>query len=297
MGLSPEKLKEDVDAATKCIIGLKDSAENLENLNVFEKFFDVLAALDIFGVTNLLSSIAYFSNAKREKEKLKVLEKFSTTPMGDTKIGGEKESFDPTDFVKWGIEKIKRSFITSIFRGVLSLMQAIARWTTIASGFLLAPVTESIKLAAKILKVSQTSFRNVKGMIKFFKGTKGVARKENASAIYDRVKLGHKPTMIFLEDFLDKGTGMAQKMIFENIVKRMKEDAEKEGLELESFHKLFKYIDAKKDSNPKYALAQKLIINFLANMFKSQPLPMGSAIMNLVLENEQLQLGVEEYGE
>ena len=174
---------------------LKLTSTSLQETNLFTQYFDVLQALDIFGVTNALTSASSFMAAKKERDKLDVLEA--------QKIKyAQKPEYTPElhEVVLYALNKVKISYITTMAKAVLQALQAVMRWITLGLAGLTAPITEAVKLAAALVEGCHTVYRNLKGVFKFLKGTKGINRKHYAGDVFDLVAAGNPDAISFLTD-------------------------------------------------------------------------------------------------
>jgi len=253
------------------------------NINVVDKYFEVIKKLDIFGVTNALNSAASFLIAKKEKAKINVLK------------GQKEKATSVSDFpdillevVSYALKKVSRSFYTAMARGVLEATMAISRIISIISGAFAAPVTEIINLVALVIDKGEKAYRKLKGIWKFFNGTKGAARKANAEKVFDLVASGDAHATAFLKDYYASQFTFIQKQIIALLEKKTGAKQQIGAAVTQGMEFLFKSLK-KNENHPEVAFIKNMVIENIATQFKSKPPSPQSTIVDIALKNDSVQ--------
>jgi len=263
---------------------------DIKQINIVSKYFGTLEALDIFGVTNILNSLASIAFAWREKSKIEVLKQ-------RVSMAGIAYAFphELTEMAEYALAKVTRSYYESMAQGILEGLQAVTRIITIASGSTAAIFTEPIKLASKLVQTTIGLYHMVKGVYKFFKGTRGVARKENAEKVFALCSNGDEYALDFLKDYWESGLPMLQSVALAQIrKKKMTPEIERQitdigNSKIEIFFKMLTTYE----STPEVKILKNLVIEMIANEFKSKP-PSGSALFQVILKQESVQNGLAD---
>ncbi|MEY2648081.1 MAG: hypothetical protein RL282_794 [Bacteroidota bacterium] len=266
--------------------------KSIPKINFISKYFNILEAIDIFGVTNVLKSIGSFIFAKKENFKIQVLKKQAAL--------AERVPAFPEELMqiaKYALAKVSRSFYTAMAHGVLEALQAVTRIITIATGGITGIFTESINLAAKIIQKAEKAYRMVKGVFKFFKGTRGVARKQNAERIFSLCAMGNTHALNFMQDFFKTGFLLFRKKAESYITKVQDADSRsilEECLENKNdMTKCFKLLK-EHEGKPEIKVVKNMFIDGIAFQFKSQPPSGASTLFNLLINQEAVQNGMSD---
>ena len=198
---------------------------------------------------------------------------------------------------KYALAKVSRSFYTAMAHGVLEALQAVTRIITIATGGITGIFTESINLAAKIIQKAEKAYRMVKGVFKFFKGTRGVARKQNAERIFSLCAMGNTHALNFMQDFFKTGFSLFRKKAESYITKVQDADSRsilEECLENKNdMTKCFKLLK-EHEGKPEIKVVKNMFIDGIAFQFKSQPPSGASTLFNLLINQEAVQNGMSD---
>lgn len=263
---------------------------DIKQINIVSKYFETLEALDVFGVTNILNSIASIAFAWREKSKIDVLKQ-------RVSMAGIAYAFphELTEMAEYALAKVTRSYYESMAQGIFEGLQAVTRIVTIASGATAALFTEPIRLASKLVQSTISLYHMVKGVYKFFKGTRGVARKENAEKVFALCSKGDEYALDFLKDYWEAGLPMLQTLVLDEIrKKKMAPEIEKQITEIgNSKIEIFFKMLTTYESTPEVKILKNLVIERIANEFKSKP-PSGSALFQVILKQEAVQNGLAD---
>jgi hypothetical protein len=266
--------------------------KSIPKINFISKYFNILEAIDIFGVTNVLKSIGSFIFAKKENFKIQVLKKQAAL--------AERVPAFPEELMqiaKYALAKVSRSFYTAMAHGVIEALQAVTRIITIATGGITGIFTESINLAAKIIQKAEKAYRMVKGVFKFFKGTRGVARKQNAERIFSLCAMGNTHALNFMQDFFKTGFSLFRKKAESYITKVQDADSRsilEECLENKNdMTKCFKLLK-EHEGKPEIKVVKNMFIDGIAFQFKSQPPSGASTLFNLLINQEAVQNGMSD---
>lgn len=289
--MDPEKVTLDAKKAENVLSGLgKIDLESIPNINIVTKYFEILETLDVFGVTNILKSIASIAFAWKEKSKIAVLKQ--QVGMIDVAYLFPEEL---TEVAEYALAKVTRSYYTSMAQGILEAIQGITRIITTVTGGISGIFTESINLASNLVQKTLLVYHMVKGVFKFFKGTRGVARKANAEKVFDLCAKGDFYALDFLKDYFEAGLPMLQTLAIAQLrSKKMAPEIEKNvtdlaNAEIEIFFTMLK----ENESIPEVKILKNFVIDRIANEFKSKP-PSGSALFQVVLKQEAVQNGLAD---
>ena len=289
--MDPEKVTLDAKKAENVLSGLgKIDLESIPNINIVTKYFEILETLDVFGVTNILKSIASIAFAWKEKSKIAVLKQ--QVGMIDVAYLFPEEL---TEVAEYALAKVTRSYYTSMAQGILEAIQGITRIITTVTGGISGIFTESINLASNLVQKTLLVYHMVKGIFKFFKGTRGVARKANAEKVFDLCAKGDFYALDFLKDYFEAGLPMLQTLAIAQLrSKKMAPEIEKNvtdlaNAEIEIFFTMLK----ENESIPEVKILKNFVIDRIANEFKSKP-PSGSALFQVVLKQEAVQNGLAD---
>ncbi len=260
---------------------------SIEQFNMVSDYFKVLELLDVFGVTNILNSIGSFLYAKKEKSKISVLDNQLKSAKGSPAF-----SEDLAEVAEYALAKVARSYYESMAQGILEGIQAVTRIVTIASGATAALFTEPINLASKLVQTTISLYHMVKGIFKFFRGTRGVGRKNNAEKVFNLCASGNPQGLTFLQDYFAAGLPTLQKLAVEQLrskkIPGMENYASKlAGEPIQGFFKMLK----DNESTPEIKLLKSYVIDQIALQFKSKP-PSGSAFIQVLLKQEAVQNGL-----
>jgi hypothetical protein len=289
VAMSPDQVESDLET-TKTTLGTLSSLDfdQLGDINVVSEYFTVIETLDIFGVTNALKSAASFLFAKKEKAKIGVLKGQKEKAASVSDFPGEL-----LEVASYALKKVSRSFYTAMARGILEAVRAITRWVTLLSGAFAAPVTEIINLVALVIDKGEKAYRMIKGIWKFFKGSKGAARKANAEKVFNLVASGNSHAIAFLKDYYASQFTFIQKKAIALLeektgAKEQLGDAVSQGMEF-----LFKQLKAK-ESHPEVKFIKNMIVDNIATQFKSKPPSAASTLFQVVLEQSAVQQGLSD---
>ena len=115
-------------------------------------------------------------------------------------------------------------------QATLSATSAGAGVAALAAGVVTPPAiaAEAVGLGAVVLGAGQTAAFAAKGIYKKIRGTKGKARRENATHLLNLASSGHEPSKAFLEDLgvLDRGQGSG-KFTEQHLASENEKDREK----------------------------------------------------------------------
>ena len=289
--MDPEKVTLDAKKAENVLSGLgKIDLESIPNINIVTKYFEILETLDVFGVTNILKSIGSIAFAWREKSKIAVLKQ--QVGMVDVAYLFPEEL---TEVAEYALAKVTRSYYTSMAQGILEAIQGITRIITTVTGGISGIFTESINLASNLVQKTLLVYHMVKGIFKFFKGTKGVARKANAEKVFDLCAKGDFYALDFLKDYFEAGLPMLQTLAIAQLrSKKMTPEIEKNVTDLANAEiELFFTMLKENESIPEIKILKNFVIDRIANEFKSKP-PSGSALFQVVLKQEAVQNGLAD---
>jgi len=289
------KVLEDSKKASGALTGIMNlSFESIPDINFITQYFDIIETLDVFGVTDILSSIGSFAHASKEKRKMQVLDVYHRNSY-------RMEHFpeEIADITEYALKKVSRSFYTSIAEAVLSALKGVTRIITITTGGMSAIFSESIRLASDVALKAKTAFDMVKGAFKFFRGTKGVARKENAEKLFNLVASGDQYGISFMKDYFAAGFSTFQRMAIGMLNEKMNTDKHRlvknqleTGLKGE-LSNVFKMLNDNQ-SIPEVKFLRSMLIDQIANTMKSQPPAGKSALFQMILKEEAVQNGLSE---
>ena len=287
--MDKEKVKKSAKVAEQNLsnlVGEINTDFSIEQVNAVSEYFKVLEFLDVFGVTNILNSIGSFLFAKKENAKIGVLEK-------QLEVAKTSPAFseDLAEIAEYALGKVARSYYESMAQGILEGLQAVTRIVTIATGSVAGLFTEPIRLAAKLVNSAISLYHMVKGVFKFFKGTRGVGRKNNAEKVFDLCASGNPQGLTFLQDYFAAGLPTLQKLAFEQLRKKEPSLATSgEKMAQGGIAFFFKWIK-ENDKHPEIKLLKSFVIDKIAIEFKSKP-PSGGTFMQVLLKQEAVQNGL-----
>ena len=206
--------------------------------------------------------------------------------------GSPAFSEDLAEVAEYALAKVARSYYESMAQGILEGIQAVTRIVTIASGATAALFTEPINLASKLVQTTISLYHMVKGIFKFFRGTRGVGRKNNAEKVFNLCASGNPQGLTFLQDYFAAGLPTLQKLAVEQLrskkIPGMENYASKlAGEPIQGFFKMLK----DNESTPEIKLLKSYVIDQIALQFKSKP-PSGSAFIQVLLKQEAVQNGL-----
>jgi hypothetical protein len=261
---------------------------NIGQVNAVSAYFSFIEAIDVFGVTNILKSIGSFAFAKKEQSKIEVLK----GQLGKAK-GSPAFSEDLAEIAEYALGKVARSYYESMATGILEGLEAVTRIVTIATGGIGGLFAEPIRLASQLVKSTISLYHMVKGVFKFFKGTRGVARKNNAERVFNLCAQGNPQGLTFLQDYFKAGLPTLQKLAFEQLRKQQPTLAASGEREVSGNIELFFRWIKQNEKKPEIQYLKSFVIDQIAIEFKSKP-PSGGAFLQVLLKHEAVQNGLAD---
>ena len=235
-----------------------------------------------------MKSIGSFAFAKKEQSKIEVLE----GQLGKAK-GSPAFSEDLAEIAEYALGKVARSYYESMATGILEGLEAVTRIVTIATGGIGGLFAEPIRLASQLVKSTISLYHMVKGVFKFFKGTRGVARKNNAERVFNLCAQGNPQGLTFLQDYFKAGLPTLQKLAFEQLRKQQPTLAASGEREVSGNIELFFRWIKQNEKKPEIQYLKSFVIDQIAIEFKSKP-PSGGAFLQVLLKHEAVQNGLAD---